>query len=458
MNKLIIIGGGAAGLMAAVTAGELNMPGILLERRHRPGLKLLLCGNNRCNISHDASARQMLDDYGSPVADFLKSAVGQFPPDELRRWFGRAGLQTVIKRERIYPATENSDDVLHCFLDQLRELQFPIALNCPVESVNRIDGGFAVCCGNGVVLEAQNVLIATGGLSYPKTGSVGDGLRFATELGHGVVQPRAGLAGIDIGSCPFDCGHESDIEYAEVRLFVKGRNVVSCRGNVLCCGNILRGSAIFDATRAAARLGIDAFDMEIDMVPEMSEGELASKLSGKSVAVLLNRMGLPMELLDSFGRALGKYTTALERASWLKSIPVPVVGVRPLKEAIVTVGGVPLDEINPETMESRIVPGLYFAGEVMDVDGPTGGYNLHAAFSTARLAVLSMGGKVKHDRDGWKKTAVRNDVKNADNRPKSGQRGGVRQEKTQDSMRSPKERYGDPRSQSRGFGKGGRRY
>ena len=401
-NKLIIIGGGAAGLMATIAAREYKIPALLLERRHRPGLKLLLCGNNRCNISHDASAAQMLRDYGTPVGDFLKPAITAFPPDKLRDWFARMGLPTIVKRDRIYPKTENSDDVLHCFLDIMREEQLPYVLNCPVKSIVKENDLFAVTTENGLIFHAEKVLLATGGFSYPKTGSVGDGQRIAAELNHTVIAPLPGLAGVDCEDRLLAFQQETDLPDVAVTVITNGKPVARTRGNILCTGTILRGSAIFDTTRAIARQKLTSFTLQLDFCPAL-----------ETPPENFSRLPLPPALVQRLAK----------KPAWVKAYNLQINGIRPLKEAIVSVGGVSLNEINPDTMESKILPGLYFAGEVMDIDGPTGGYNLHAAFATARLAVASMTRKVQTNSP----------------RPTS----------KPPRPQSPRERYGDPRKTSR---------
>ena len=433
---LIIIGGGAAGLMASVTAGEQRLPSLLVERRHRPGLKLLLCGNNRCNVSHDADTQEMLSAYCPEVRAFLRTAISAFPPDRLRAWFRTHGLQTIVRGRRIYPASENSDDVLHCFLDNMRELQCPVVLNCPVAEITKGDGLFTVRTESGLSFEAENVLLATGGCSYPKTGSVGDGFRFAKSLGHKVIEPQPGLAGMDIGDCFLSNGHESDIP--DVSVAIDGTSIRT-RGNLLCSGGILRGSAVFDAVSAASRANCEIRGVTVDFAPAASPPQMAAIARTANAA----RLGMPSELAVPFARLLQRLDER-EALSSIKSFRIPFIGIRPLKEAIVTVGGVSLDEINPETMESLVVPGLYFAGEVMDVDGPTGGFNLHAAFSTARLAVKSIAEK----RQPEPRTER---PRREDSRP--------RREPRERQSDSPKQRYSDPRAVSRPFdakGKGRR--
>ena len=396
--EVIIIGAGAAGLMAGVAAGEAGLSCLMVERRHRPGLKLLMCGNNRCNISHAGEARDLIAAYGDPVGTFLKTALTAFPPARLRQWFGAAGLPTGLNRDRIYPTSEKADDVLHCFTDRLRDLSVPLVLNCPVSTVTRLpEGGYQVSCGT-VVFSAPRVILATGGVSYPKTGSVGDGQRFAGELGHAVLPLQAGLAGMDSAAewLPRPAGNVS-LPATRLTIRRQGTVVGVTEGNVLVEGSVLRGSAVFDASRMIARRGWTDFELDLDVLPGLSPSALATRLqqaSGRDrgLSRFLAAQSLEPAVAGSLAAWLEKRGDAQAWAGLLKALPMAITAIRPVKEAIVTVGGVDLSEINPETMESRLCPGLYFAGEVMDVDGPTGGYNLHAAFATARLAVQAITG------------------------------------------------------------------
>ena len=437
MDSLAIIGGGAAGLMAGVAAGEAGIPAMILERRHRPGLKLLMCGNNRCNISHDAAAEEMLQDYGGEIGRFLKNAIDAFPPAYLRSWLQKHGLRTVVKRNRIYPIGENADDVLHLFMDQLRELKIPIALNCPVKSVSREeDGCWRLITENGLELRAKYILLATGGISYPKTGSVGDGQRIAAELGHKVTELRPGLAGMDTESPIFNGTREDNIEDATVTIRdASGRQIAVTHGNILCNGGILRGSAIFDAARQIAHAGIADFTASADLLPALSSRQQTGNLNA-----ILSRCGFPQALARNVIGCFGRLPVA-ETIARLKDLPLKISGIRPVKEAIVTAGGVALDEIAPGTMESRIEPGLFFAGELLDIDGPTGGYNLHSAFATARLAVAEIARRIK----GQAKPAQRKDRQGQGRRPEVENSQRHREERFSKGE-NPKNRYSDPRS------------
>jgi len=340
-TDLIIIGGGAAGLMAGVAAGELGLRTVILERCPKPGRKLLMCGNNRCNITKALSVKEMLTDFGDPTASFLEPALTAFPPDALRAWCHKNGLLTKMQRDkRVYPHSEKSADVHHLFTDLLANYSIGIMLNSPVRQIIPQQSGGLIVKTDNLELSATCVLIATGGVSYPKTGSVGDGQKMASSLGHKVTPYRPGLAGFDMPPAWIAANPMRSIPNVKLKIMVGGKAVATTEGFLEIEKYGIGGPAVTNASRIIARRDLKNYSFEID------EG--------------------------------GKKWT------------LNPVRVRPLKEAMVTVGGIELSEVNPGTMESKCAPGLFLAGEVLDVDGPSGGYNLQAAFSTARLAVESI--------------------------------------------------------------------
>jgi len=341
-TDIIIIGGGAAGLMAGCAAGELGLRALVLERKHKPGRKLLMCGNARCNLTTNISEGRMLQMFGDPVGNFLDPAIRAFTPSMLQRWFAAGGLRTVVKAgNKVYPHTERASDVLNLFTDQLRDKNVSLACSSVVQSVVKSGKGFRITTGNFGV-EARYVLVATGGISYPKTGSVGDGQEWAKTLGHTIESYRPGLAGFEVEPHVLKGRIGKIHEKAIVGVLSAGIKVAETRGVYEIEKWGIGGTAITDASRIVARQRLEPVVLRIKLE------------NGK-----------------------------IEEVKPLRS--------RPIKEAMVTVGGVALDEIDFRTMESKKCPGLYFAGEVLDIDGPTGGYNLQAAFSTARLAVAAIG-------------------------------------------------------------------
>ena len=343
---LAIIGGGAAGLFAAAAAARLRIGCLVFERKARIGSKMLMTANGRCNFTKDISPERMLADIGEPVASFVESALKRCPPSMIAAGFKARGLR--IKRRAdgcLFPASEKAADVVHVFGDLLRDSEIPLLSNCPVTGIQPMKNGFIVAT-RGFTVWAGKVLVATGGVSFPKTGCVGDGQKFAAALGHRIVPHRAGLAGCE----------------------TRDRNVLSRAGarytQNVAASVVREGKILFRAT-----------------------GEVEFEPWGVTGAAVYNCTRWAARHLEG-GR--GRWTLELELDG--ERLSVRDFAVRPVKEAIVTMGGVSLDDIDPETMESRIVPGLYFAGEVMDIDGPTGGYNISIAFATANLAVESMAG------------------------------------------------------------------
>ena len=334
---LAIIGGGAAGMFAASVAAAAGLGCLLFERKARPGAKMLMTANGRCNFTKDIPPEQMLADIGEPVASFLRPAITACPPARIAGGFRALGVRMKRMADgRLFPASEKAADIVHAFGDALRDREVPIMVNAPVTDIRPSHGGFAVSTRH-FSIAARNVLVATGGMSFPKTGSVGDGQSFARSLGHRIEPCRAGLTGFE-ARVPPPARHEN----AAARIVVSGRTACEYGGEVEFERWGVSGAAVYNCQRWTAR--------------HLARGQ-------------------PFSLELSFGG---------------ERLRLESPRARPLKEAIVTIGGVSRDDVDPATMMSRIVPGLYFAGEVLDVDGPTGGYNLTIAFATARLAVASI--------------------------------------------------------------------
>ena len=335
---LAIVGGGAAGLFAAAVAADRRLGCLVLERKARVGAKMLMTANGRCNFTKDIPPERMLADVGEPVASFVRKALMECPPSHVAAGFRALGVRAKRMADgRLFPASEKAADIVHAFGDMLRDKEIPVATNCAVMGVRpKPVGGFVVAT-KGFTLDAANVLVCTGGVSFPKTGSVGDGQEFARALGHRVEPFRAGLVGFELRAPRI-----ARYEEASARVRVGGAVVCEYRGEVEFERWGVSGAAVYNCQRWTAR--------------HLRPGE-------------------PFEVDLAFG---GERMTLRN----------PVA--RSVKEAIVTVGGVSMSDVDPETMESRKVPGLYFAGEVLDIDGPTGGYNLTLAFATARLAVTSV--------------------------------------------------------------------
>ena len=329
------------------------MPCVLLERKARLGSKVLMAANGRCNFTKDISPDRFLSDLtcgglDCQCAEFAAAAVRACPPGKIVRGFQSLGVR--LKRMpdgRMFPADGKAATIVHAFGDLLRANGVPIISNCPVTGITQLNHGFAVETKN-FTIAADNVILATGGVSYPKTGSVGDGQNFARSLGHTIVPYRPGLIGVESSEPAVKrlAGKRFDDGHVTVRASAGSREVLfECDGEVDCETFGLSGAAVYNAQRFI---------------------EHYRRVRGDTGALVMD---------VTFGG--NRVSCASPRS-------------RPLKEAIVTIGGVDTREIDPRTMESKRVPGLFFTGEVMDIDGPTGGYNLTLAFATARLAVTSI--------------------------------------------------------------------
>lgn len=350
--KLAIVGGGAAGMFAAAVAAERRIPCVLIERKARLGSKVLMTANGRCNFTKDISADQFLADVGE-AKDFMSAAIRECPPRKIISGF--KSLNVPLRRMadgRMFPADGKAATIVHAFGDLLRDSEVPILTNCAVTGVERLrskvevdNGGFILHTKN-FDLVAENVLLATGGVSYPKTGSVGDGQNFAKALGHRIVPYQPGLIGMETNDRRITslAGRRFEDGRAKV-IGPDGATFFDYKGEVDCESFGLSGAAVYNAQRFIAHRKLRDFTIEV----------------------------------------------------WFEHNRLRFKNLRPrpVKEAIVTIGGVATDEIDPRTMESKLVPHLYFAGEVMDIDGPTGGYNLTMAFATARMAVESLKFKVQ---------------------------------------------------------------
>lgn len=338
--KLAIVGGGAAGMFAAAIAAERDLSCVLIERKARLGSKVLMTANGRCNFTKDINVEQFLNDVG-PCASFVAAAVRDCPPRQIIAGF--KSLNVPLRRMpdgRMFPADGKATTIVHAFGDLLRDSEIPILTNCPVTAIQPQKNGFIVATKN-FTLWAENVLLATGGISYPKLGSVGDGQNFARALGHHLIPYQSGLIGMETNDRRITslAGKRFEDGRAKV-LSPDGQTLFDYRGEVDCESFGLSGAAVYNAQRFIAHRHLTEFTLEVWF--------------------------------------------AHERLQFRNLRP------RPLKEAIVTIGGVDTAEVNPQTMESKLVPHLYFAGEVLDIDGPTGGYNLTLAFATAKKAVTSI--------------------------------------------------------------------
>jgi hypothetical protein len=398
---LIVIGGGPAGLFCAAQASGRDRKVLVLEKKRTPGRKLLISGSGRCNITHDGDIRAFLDRYGG-AGRFLRPALLGFTNRDLIAFFEERGLSmTTLEGGKVFPATQRSRDVLAVLLAECEARGVEIAGGKTVTSIEKSDEGFIVACGNDIH-RSRFLVIATGGRSYPATGSSGDGYSFSEAFGHTIVEVGPALAPVRIRGYPFADLAGISLPGARVSIF-RGKKVKEGAGDVLFTHDGLSGPGILDLSRE-----IRAGDvLRVWFAGERRREEMdnwllerSQKDGPRNLRLVLAEMEIPARLAARVLEVLQipqdlKCASMTRRmrvdlSDHLSGFPFVVEAVGGFDSAMATRGGVDLREIDPKTMESRLVSGLYFAGEVLDVDGDSGGYNLQAAFSTGALAGRSI--------------------------------------------------------------------
>jgi predicted Rossmann fold flavoprotein len=403
-HGIVVVGAGAAGLMAAGRAAELGADVLLLEKTGGIGNKLRITGKGRCNLTNDCEIREFIAHFG-PSGTFLRNSLARYDAAALVQFFHAHGVPTVTERgQRVFPASNEADDVVRALRRYCLDHGVQFRTHSPVEGIRVVEGALrGVRVVGGATYDARCVIIATGGLSYPGTGSTGDGFCLARAVGHTVLPPRPGLVPL-VTAEPF-VPHLQGLSLRNVRATLSqgGRELDSAFGEMLFTHYGVSGPIILTLSRFAGEaLGQGPVRLSIDLKPALRVEQLDARirrdiaaLGASTYPAVLKRL-LPRLLIAVFqersgiarDRALSQLT-AEERGriiTLLKAFDLTVVATRPIAEAIITIGGVSTREIDPRTMESRRVPGLYFAGEVIDVAGDTGGFNLQAAFTTGRVA------------------------------------------------------------------------
>ena len=398
---LIVFGAGPAGLSCAIGASGEGRKVLILEKKSSPGRKLLISGSGRCNITHDGNVRAFLDHYGE-AGRFLRPALLGFTNLDLIAFFEDRGLAMVrLEGGKVFPETQRSRDVLDVLLAECEALGVEIGRGKTVTSIAKSEEGFAVACGDETY-RSRFLVIATGGRSYPATGSSGDGYSFAEALGHTIVEVGPALAPVRIRDYPFADLAGISLPGARISIF-RGRKVKEQAGDVLFTHDGLSGPGILDLSRE-----IRAGDvLRVSFAGEKRREEMdnwllerSQKDGPRNLRSVLAELAVPARLAARVLEVLlipqdlkcASMTRGMRAglADHLAGFPMEVEEVGGFDLAMATRGGVALSEVDSKSMESRLVFGLYFAGEVLDVDGDSGGYNLQAAFSTGALAGRSI--------------------------------------------------------------------
>ena len=398
MTDIVVVGGGAAGMMAAVTAARMGASVTLVERNRKVGRKLYITGKGRCNVTNHCSPEEVRAAV-SRNGKFLYSALEHTPPAWAEEFFEALGVPLKVERgNRVFPVSDKSADIIDALFFELKRLKVPVIQG----RVVRIHAQ-AVELESGDRLSCKAVILATGGLSYPATGSPGDGHRLARELGHTVVDIKPSLAPLESPD-PF-CGKMQGLALKNVALTVKNqkkKTVFQEQGELLFTHFGLSGPLVLSASAHMRDFDKEQYTCAIDLKPALDEADLDARLVRELTAgankdmdnlmgALAPRLLVPvlLERADIPGNKKAHDLTKGERRRLLelfKSFTVAVSGPRPIEEAIITSGGVKTSEVDPKTMMSKKVSGLFFAGELLDVDACTGGFNLQIAWATGRAA------------------------------------------------------------------------
>ena len=404
MKKIIVIGGGAAGIMSALRAAEGGASVILFEKMPQVGRKLRITGKGRCNLTNAADVAEVVKNIPGN-GKFLFSALKNFTPSDTVNFFESLGVKTKIERGgRVFPASDDAAEVIDALLRRLAILGVEVKTNCAVTDILAENKKIVGVKVDGKVYEADAVILATGGASYPATGSTGDGFKFARKLGHTITPIFPALVPLETEEEFVRDLQGLSLRNVRVKLLADGKKVSELFGEMLFTHFGVSGPIILTLSRQAAQLLTAGrfIELEINLKPALTPEQLYARLlrdfakfkgkiiknalvdllPAKLIPIILDLAYLPEEKrVDDI--------TAVERrrlVEILRCVPLTITKTRPIAEAIVTAGGVDVKEINPRTMESKIVKNLFIVGEAADVDGFTGGFNLQAAWATGNAA------------------------------------------------------------------------
>ncbi|MDP2913117.1 MAG: NAD(P)/FAD-dependent oxidoreductase [Candidatus Omnitrophota bacterium] len=401
---IAVIGGGAAGSMAAIRAGQLGKRAVLIERNESLGKKLMMTGKGRCNITNTAPLDTFIKKF-SPQGEFFRSAFFAFSNDDLMEFFRSGGLELKAERQgRVFPVTDRAGSVVSVLEESLKKNKVDVLCGKRITGIERKDGRFVLIWEDARHIEANKVIVSTGGASYKATGSTGDGFIMAERLGHKVKALKPALVPLTVKEHWVKELQGLALENIRVSFQYGKKKLISDVGEVMFTHFGVSGPLVLDMSGdiVSALEKHKEILMAIDLKPGLRKEQLESKLVHKFAVkgniqiknlmqdILPKRMiGIFLSLLNVSPERRTNQITRKERSAiidTLKAFPLTIRGSLPIEEAMVTGGGVSMKDINPRTMESKIVPGLYFAGEIIEGAAPSGGYNLQQAFSTGYLA------------------------------------------------------------------------
>ena len=399
-----VIGGGPAGIIAAGRAGEIGSRVILIEKNNNLGSKLLITGKGRCNLTNKGDKpREFIDKFGKN-GKFLFSAFSRFGTDELIKFFEKKKLKLKIERgNRVFPISNKSQDVLNVLMRYLNKSDVDIKTNTKVKRIikkNRRIG--KIILENNEEIKANSFIICTGGLSYPNTGSTGDGYKWSRQLGHTITKLSPSLTPIVIKEKYVKDLEGLSLENVEISIYQENKKINSRFGEAIFTANGMSGPIIIDMSKEIEKELPNNIRLQIDFKPALDFIKLdkrilrdfeksPQKLFKNSLNELLPKKLIPViiKLSEIDPNKKVNTVTKEERRKLLhllKELSFEIKGLEGFKKAIITTGGIKLDEVDQKTMKSKLIDNLYFAGEILDLDGPTGGYNLQMCWTTGYIA------------------------------------------------------------------------
>ncbi len=401
---LAVIGSGPAGMMAALRASQCGARVVLLEKNHMPGIKLLMTGKERCNITNaEPDTRKFAAQFGKN-GKFLLNALFRFGVDDTVDFFHKNNVRTKTERGgRIFPDSDKSKDVLALFLDLIKKYQITLLTGCCIKKILLKKHSIERILHDDSEIRAKNYLISTGGLSYPRTGSTGDGYKWAGQMGHTIIKPAPSLTPVLVKERWIKELEGLSLKNVRVSVYQDNKKKDDRFGEALFTGNGLSGPIILDMSKSIGQLITGGrTDLFIDFKPALDFATLDKRIlrdleqyRNRRIKNLLPSL-LPAKLIpvvlslakidpEKKGHSVTKDDRKKLRML-LKEFPLTAKKLLGFEKAIITSGGVSLKEVDPKTMRSKIIDNLYFAGEILDLDGPTGGFNLQVCWSTGYLA------------------------------------------------------------------------
>ncbi len=400
--KVAIIGAGASGLLAAYAAASNGNEVTVFEKNEKCGKKIYITGKGRCNVTNDVPPRDFLPNIVTNPK-FMTSAIYSFPPERLKSLLQEGGLKLKTERgNRVFPQSDKASDVTKCLVNLCENAGVTFKFDSEVQNLDVLESTMRGIIVKNNFIQFDKVIVCTGGMSYPATGSTGDGYKFAEKFGHKIVEPKPALCGLELKGNYF-CGLQGlTLKNVELVALYGGKRLFLQRGELLFTHFGISGPLVLSLSSLVNRLPLSELELYIDLKPALDDRQLDERIlrdfsqnPNKSIGNCLKNL-LPNaiigEVLSRSGIDAAKKVNSVSKAERkvlltnIKKFGMIIKSLRGFDEAVVTSGGVDVSEVDPKTMESKLIKGLYFCGEVLDVDAFTGGFNLQIAFSTGFAA------------------------------------------------------------------------